>query len=139
MELSNSAQNKRFTAVEGTSVDKKFVARDFYVGKEQPAPSFEGGKSFLSKIFGTGKFARADAAANAKGKVAPAYARAEFKTNQSSLVRKSSLADQKMKVRDYPDNRPFLAQGTRQKILDQERAEHPLSIDEVRELLNKSR
>ena len=40
-------------------------------------------------------------------------------------------------MRDYADNRPFLGEGTRQEILSQE--DKPLTIDEVRELLNKSR
>ncbi len=135
--LSNSAQNKKFTAVEGTSIDKKFVAREFYSGKPKPARTFGDAKSFLSKIFGTGKYGHADATANAKTNAEPAYANAKFQTQKSSLARSSSFAGKSAKTREYADNRPFLGEGTRQKQLSQQ--EHPMTIDEVRELLNKSR
>ena len=139
MELSNSAQDKKFNAVEGTPVDRKFAAKNFYSGQERPTKSFAGTKSFFSKVFGPGKSAREESMASYKANADLAYASTEFKTNQSALVRKSSFADKKVKSRDYADNRPFLAEGTRQKILDQEHKERPMTIDEVRELLNKSR
>ncbi len=135
--LSNSAQNKKFTAVEGTSVDKKFVAKEFYSGDTRAAKTFWGGKSFLSKIFRTGKYARAEAATNTNANPEPAYAGRQFQTSKSSLARKSSFAGQSGKTRDYADNRPFLGEGTRQKQLSQQ--DHPMTIDEVRDLLNKSR
>jgi hypothetical protein len=137
MELSNPAQNKSFSAVEGTSINKKFNAKEFYSGPERPLKSFWGAKSFLSKTFGTGKYARAEAQANFKHNADVAYASTEFTTKQSSLIRESSFARKKVKVHDYADNRPFLAKGTRQKQLSQQ--DKPMSIDEVRELLNKSR
>ncbi len=136
MELANPAQNRKFTAVEGTSVDKKFEAKQFYSGKESTTKSFWGARSFLSKTFGTGKYAHAEAAANAKANAEIAYA-SQFATKQSALVKKSSVAEKKARVRDYADNRPFLAEGTRQKILSQQ--DHAMTIDEVRDLLNKSK
>ncbi len=137
MELNNSAQNKKFTAVEGVSVDKKFQAKEFSAATAQSSKSFWGAKSFLSKTFGTGKYARAEAAANAKAAAELASATTEFQTGKSSLVKRSSFAEKTTRVRDYSDNRPFLAQGPRQKILDQQNQAHPMSIDDVRELLNK--
>ncbi len=136
LELSNSAQNKKFVAVEGTSVDKKFVAHEFYAGKRTSDKSFWGARSFLSKSFGTGKYARAEAAANAKASAELAFASTQFATKKSSLVRKSSAVGKTSNVRDYDDNRPFLAEGTRQKQLD--RKNQPLTIDEVRDLLNRN-
>ncbi len=136
MSLANSAQNKKFTAVEGTSVERKFETKQFYSGKERPAKSFWGAKSFLSKTFGTGKHARAEAAAQAKANAEIAYA-SQFASKKSSIARESSFAEKKTRVRDYADSRPFLAQGTRQKILSQE--DHAMTIDEVRDLLNKSK
>ncbi|MBA3832481.1 MAG: hypothetical protein H0X34_11440 [Chthoniobacterales bacterium] len=135
--LSNSDQDKQFTAVEGTSSDKKFVVRQFYSGGARPAKSFSGGKSFLSKIFRAGKYARAEAAANTGPNAQLAHTGRQFQTSKSSLVRKSSFAGESAKTRDYADNRPFLGEGTRQKQLSQQ--DHPMTIDEVRELLNKSR
>ena len=137
MELNNAAQNKKFTAVEGVSVDKKFEAKEFSAATAQSSKSFWGAKSFLSKTFGTGKYARAEAASNAKAAAELAYATTEFQTEKNSLVKRSSFAEKTEPVRDYADNRQFRAQGTRQKILDQQNHTQPMSIDDVRELLNK--
>jgi hypothetical protein len=137
MTLANSAQDKKFVAVGGTSVDKKFEANSFSGGHEANTKSFGGSKSFLSRIFGTNKYARAEAAANAKSNAEIAYAHNQFTTHESSLVRQSSDSDKHSKAKDYPDQRPFLAKGTRQEILSQQ--DKPLTIDEVRELLNRNK
>jgi hypothetical protein len=52
-------------------------------------------------------------------------------------VRSSSDATKIAQVREYADQRPFRGKGTRQKILSQQ--DKPLTIDEVRELLNRSK
>jgi len=137
MSLANSAQDKKFVAVGGTPVDKKFEATSFSGGHEATTKSFGGSKSFLSKIFGTGKYARAEAAANAKSNAEMAYAKSEFRTHDSALVRQSPDSDKQSKVQEYADQRPFLAKGTRQEILSQQ--DKPLTIDEIRELLNRNK
>lgn len=138
MTLANSAQNKKFNGTGGTPVDKKFVAKSFYVGDERTTKSFTGGKKdFSAKGFETKKFTRAERAANAQSNAQLPYANAEFATRKSSLIRTASDEGKVAKTRDYADSRPFLAKGTRQKILSQE--DKPLTIDEIRELLNKSK
>ena len=137
MTLANSAQNKKFTGTGGTPVDKKFVAKSFYVGDERTTKSFTGEKDFSAKGFETKKFTRAERAANAQSNAQLPYANAEFATRKSSLIRTASDEGKVAKTRDYADSRPFLAKGTRQKILSQEGK--PLTIDEIRELLNKSK
>ncbi len=136
MSLANSAQGKKFNAVDGAPVDKKFVAKTFSTGDERTSKSFWDSRSFLAKAF-SAKSYRTEAAANAKTSAEVAYANTQFTTKESSLARTSSDAEKIATVRDYPDNRPFLAKGTRQKILSQE--DKPLTIDEVRDLLNKSK
>lgn len=136
MTLANSAQDKKFVAVEGTSVDKKFEAKSFSGAHEATTKAVET-KGFLSKIFRTNKYARAESAANAKTNAEMAYANAQFTTHESSLVRQSPDSDKHSQVKDYPDQRPFLAKGTRQEILSQQ--DRPLTIDEVRELLNRNK
>jgi len=137
MTLANSAQNKKFVAVEGTSVDKKFETNSFSGAHETTSKTFGGTRGFFSKIFGTHRYARSGAAANAKTNAEMAYANAQFTTHESSLIRQSSDSDKHSKVKDYPDQRPFLAKGTRQEILSQQ--DKPLTIDEVRELLNRNK
>ena len=135
MTLANSAQNKKFAAVEGTSVDRKFVTKSFQSGQETSPKNFGGLKDFLARTFGARKFARGDTVANAK--TDSAYADATFATRESSLIRTSNDAGKTAKVRKFSGSRPFLGQGTRQKILSQQ--DKPLSIDEVRELLNRNK
>ncbi|MEO6970107.1 MAG: hypothetical protein ABI217_04360, partial [Chthoniobacterales bacterium] len=122
-------------AAGGTSVDKKFDAKSFSAGDEKNQKTFSGTKSFLSRVFGTRTFTRAEAAANAKANADMAYANTQFTTKESSLIRSSSDSTKAAQVREYADQRPFLGKGTRQKILSQQ--DKPLTIDEVRELLNR--
>ncbi len=135
MSLANAAQDKKFTAVGGTSVDKKFVAKSFSTGDERTMKSFGGTRSFFSRVFGTRTFTRAEASAQSNARIS--YANAQFKTKESSLVRPASDSTKTARVREYAGKKPFLGKGTRQKILSQE--DKPLTIDEVRELLNKNK
>jgi hypothetical protein len=137
MTLVNSAQDKKFTGQGVALVDKKFVAKSFYAGDKRTPRSFYGGKDFPAKGFETKKFARAKWAANTKANAEMAYANVEFVTRKSSLILTASEEGKVAKTRDYAESRPFLAEGTRQRILSQE--DKPLTIDEIRELLNKSK
>jgi hypothetical protein len=139
MSLANSAQDKKFTAVGGTSVDKKFEAKSFATGDEKAQKTFADSKNFFARVFGTKTFSRADATANAKANADIAYAKIQFATNESSLVRTSSDSSRAAPVHEYADQHPFRGQGTRQKIFSQQQENKPLTIDEVRELLNKSK
>jgi hypothetical protein len=65
------------------------------------------------------------------------YARTQFATSRSSFVDTARDAAKKVKPGEYAEShRPFLAKGTRQGMLSQQ--DHPLTIDEVRELLNRN-
>ncbi|HEX4666717.1 MAG TPA: hypothetical protein VH207_08950 [Chthoniobacterales bacterium] len=136
MSLANSAQNKQFVAAEGTFVDRKFEAKTFYAVDQHLAKPFGGLKDFFARAFGTRKFLQSNAAAETKANAKKAFANTQFPTSESSLVRTSNEASKKAEVHEYAENKPFLAQGTRQKILSQQ--DHPLTIDEIRELLNKN-
>ena len=134
MSLVNPQQNKRFVAAEGTSVDRKFEAKSYSGTKELPTKSFLGLREFFFRVFGANKFSRGDTVANAIH-VEPVDAHAVALTKKSSLIKTAPEASKSFKTRPYADNRPFLGKGTRQKILSQQ--DHPLSIEEVRKLLNK--
>ncbi len=135
MTLVNSAQGKRFVAAEGSSADRRFEAQTFYAGDQHLAKPFGGLKNFSARSFRIEKFSHTKAAAEA-GPTA-AFANPEFPTKESSLVRTSNDASKQVEVHDYPESKPFLAQGTRQKILSAQ--DCPLTIDEIRELLNKNK
>ncbi len=136
MSLTDRAQNRKFTAVEGVSVDKKFETKSFEGGNEATTKSFLGLRSFLSKNFGTGKFARAEATNEAVASADRAFASTKFSTHESALIRKASTTDKSVDTRAYAGTRPFLAKGTRQQQLTTQ--PHPMTIEEVRDLLNKN-
>jgi len=133
--LASSAQNKKFSGTDATPASKEFVAHSFYSGKEQAAKPFAGLKNFFARAFGTRKFSRAGTAANARASAGAAYANV-YETKPSSLIRASVEAKKSARTRQYADQRPFRGKGTRQEILSQQ--DRPLTIDEVRELLNKN-
>ena len=83
------------------------------------------------------KFARAEQTPNTQAKTEMASANAEFVTRKAPSFRPLRT---KARWRQPATTRMagrFSAKGTRQKILSQE--DKPLTIDEVRELLNKSK
>ncbi|HEY3662129.1 MAG TPA: hypothetical protein VGL24_03155 [Chthoniobacterales bacterium] len=136
MTLANSAQNKQFTGTGTTPVDKKFEAKSFYSGDERTTKSFTGEKAFSAKGYETGKSSRIEKGANTGGE--PEYAKIKFATQTSALLRTAADDGKVAQTHEYSESsRPFLGKGTRQKILSQQ--DKPLTIDEVRELLNKSK
>jgi len=137
MTLVNSAQDKKFAGTEITPVDKKFVAKSFIAVDERTVKSFSREKDFPAKRFETERVARAEPAPNIQTKAKMASANAEFATGKSFLVQTASDEGKVAATSDYTNGRPFIGKGTRQKILSQE--DKPLTIDEVRELLNKSK
>lgn len=137
MTLVNSAQDKKFADADVTPVEKKFVAKSFSTVDERTVKSFSGEKDFSAKRFATEKFTRAEQTPNTPVKAKMAPANAELFIRKSSLVQTASDQGKVAATREYTDGRPFIGKGTRQKILSQE--DKPLTIDEVRELLNKSK
>lgn len=136
MTLANPAQNKQFQGTDATPVEKKFEAKSFYSGKEKTTKRFSGEKDFSANGFQTERFTQAEKAANDDGE--PPDAKRKFSTQTSSLARTASENGKVARTRPSADrDRPFLGRGTRQEILSQQ--DKPLTIDEIRELLNKSR
>src|SRR5438046_3561101 len=66
------------------------------------------------------------------GKSRPAYA-----TRTARCTRDAPQSDKKIASHSYAENRPFLDQGKSQKSLNRQNA--PLTIEQVRELLNKNK
>jgi hypothetical protein len=137
MRLVNSAQDKKFAGADVTPVDKRFVAKSFPTVDERRVKSFSSEKDFSAKKFETEKFVPAEQTPNTRAKAKMAPANAQFVTRKSSLVQTASDEGKVAAIRNYTDDRPFIGRGTRQKNLSQE--DRPLTIDEVRELLNKSK
>ena len=137
MRLENNAQNKKFIA-DKTSVNKRANVQTFYLQQKSPGKQFSGTRDFSAKRFESRNFNQADNAVgkNLAAKKAPtesysdatkaAGSKAAFDANKAQPSRNYSSGD-----------RPYLEKGKSQKSLN--RKNKPMTIDEVRELLNKNK
>lgn len=133
MTLANSAQNKQFVAV-GQTTAQSVSGRGFGGVRETPAKEYSGKRAFFAWLFGTTReFPRSRTALLARRSEVP---QKTFSTRASPL-RESSDAAKSVAASGYPGDRPFIAHGKSQKNLDAQR--HQMSIDDVRELLNRNK
>jgi len=136
MTLENSAQNKQFTA-DKTSVKKKARVSTFYLEKKPQQKDYAGTRAFRSGEFNAENYKQNDqpVADELAGK----------KARQSTYVDSAKGAktkqaydqDKTRKSREYPGSREYREQGKSQKSLN--RKNRPMTIDEVRDLLNKNK
>ena len=135
MSLQNSAQEKQFIP-RGSTTPKQARTKEFYVRERKPE------KSFFTRLFGTKSFStknsryeKMQASTATRTRIAKAdvpYATAAYRG-----VDAARESDQAAEVSEFSGTRPFLIQGKSQKALSQQ--DRPLTIDEVRELLNKNK
>jgi hypothetical protein len=135
MNLQNSAQNKKFVA-DGVSVDKHASVATFYVQKKTRERSYPGTRefstsSFLSRWF----YGRNRADANSRKQSTDAGK--TYPTSAIADVRSAHGSHKSADTHDFAGQRPFLEKGKSQKFLN--RKNKPLTIEQVRELLNKNK
>ena len=135
MTLGNAAQNKKFSA-DRTSINKQATVGTFYVQKKSDSKNFTGTRDFSARQFDSqpfrGQRSASGISSQALGNSRPAYA-----TQTARGLRNAPQSDKKVVSRSYAENRPFLDKGKSQKALT--RKNKPLTIEEVRELLNKNK
>jgi hypothetical protein len=136
MTLQNSEQNKKFIA-DGTSIDKKARAGTFYVEKKSNSKTFSGTRELSTQQFNSRPFHGSRNKFENSSKQAMGNSQSAYPTQSARGPREASQSDKKVVSRAYAGNRPFLDQGKSQKSLNQQNA--PLTIDQVRELLNKNK
>jgi hypothetical protein len=136
MSLENEAQNKKFTA-DKTSVNKRANVRTFYVQQKSPGKTFAGTRDFSSNQFQSRNYNQQDDATvrDLAGKKSSAGSYSE--ATKAAGTKGVSEANKSQSSRPYAGNRPYLEQGKSQKSLN--RKNKPMTIDEVRELLNKNK
>jgi hypothetical protein len=133
--LQNHAQNKKFLA-DGAAIDKRATVSAFYIQQKPKPATFAGIRElstgrFNSRSFGDGNRANVFAQKQAKN---------SSESYSTASVTKLHNAPQIQKVqnsRTFAEQRPFLDRGKSQKSLD--RQNPPLTIEQVRELLNKNK
>jgi hypothetical protein len=128
--LANSDQNKKFTG--GLEAPTRSAAtKSFYVSEKKLSKSFAADRSAPTTSFRTHDYATKAAS------VPTLQPMRVFPTKNARGISTSADSTKKYATRDFAGNRPFLGQGKSQKSLHAH--DRPLTIDEVRELLNKNK
>jgi hypothetical protein len=135
--LSNSAQDKKFVAAGAASFDKRVPSRSFYSPEKKLAKPFPGERAFTPQQFAARHFRMGDSAANIATRTELTKNDKVVRTAPAPGIRVAPNSTLSSPVREFADNRPFLGRGKSQKALQAQN--RPLTIEQVRELLNKSK
>lgn len=128
--LANSDQNKKFTGgLEAPT--RSATTKSFYVSEKNLSKSFVADRSAPTTSFRTRDYATKAAT------VPTLQSMRVFPIKNARDISTSAYSTKKYATRDFGGNRPFLGQGKSQKSLHAQ--DRPLTIDEVRELLNKNK
>ena len=135
-QLQNDAQNKKFVA-DRRPINKQAAVGTFYVQKKTNSKKFAGARDFSSWEFNARSFSGRKQQANfsSRNKIMNLHTR--YAARRTMDLRVAHDADRTMDSRAFANQRPFLDKGKSQKTLSQQN--RPLTIEEVRELLNKNK
>ncbi len=140
MTLQNRGQNKKFIA-DGASVNKRATIGTFYVQKKSNSKSFSGTRDFSTQQFNPPKadqsFHGRRSAFEITSQQAIGNSHSTYAARSAPGVRDAPQSNKRVAGHSYVENRPFLDQGKSQKSLNRQNA--PLTIEQVRELLNKNK
>src|SRR6266480_2037794 len=128
--LANPDQNKKFTG--GLEAPTRSAAtKSFYISEKKLSKSFVADRSAPTTSFRTRNYPTQAAT------VPTLQPMRDFPTKKASAASQAAHPTKRYATRDFAGNRPFLGQGKSQKSLHAQ--DRPLTIDEVRELLNKNK
>jgi hypothetical protein len=137
MALQNDAQNKRFTSDRSASMNKQASAGSFYIHQQTSSKNFSGTRDFATSPFNSQAYHGGRSAYETSSQQTIANSQFAHANHTASSVRDAPQSGKKIASRAYAGSRPFLDEGKSQKSLNQKNA--PLTIDQVRELLNKNK
>ena len=135
--LANSAQDKKFVTTSGASFDKRAPSRSFHSPEKALTKTFAGERAFTSQQFAARHFRMGDSPANLATRTELTKNDKLNRTPSAPDIRVAPESTASTPVREFADNRPFLGRGKSQKALQAQN--RPLTIEQVRELLNKSK
>ena len=136
-ELKNTAQDKKFVADRGGSIDKRANVGTFFVQKKRTSKDFSNTRDFPAVQFDTRSSRSGNKAANVSSRTEITNSKRSVPTQDSRGVRDAHESDKIVDGRAYSGKRQFVERGKSQKSLD--RQNPPMTIDQVRELLNKNK
>jgi hypothetical protein len=137
MELQNTAQNKKFVADHGGSTDKRANVGTFYVQKKRTSKGFSNTSDFPAGQFDARSSRSGNKAANVSSRTEITNSKRTVPTQDSHGVQDAHDSGKVADSRAYSGKRQFVERGKSQKSLD--RQNPPMTIDQVRELLNKNK
>jgi hypothetical protein len=136
MSLQNNAQNKQF-ATRGSTTTKQARTKSFYVRERKREKEFSGVRNFFAKMFRTRRSRYSDVQANLKTRSQVKTPQIPASTSAYATAPPALASNKRYDTSEFSGSRPFLARGKSQKALSAQ--DRPLTIDEVRELLNKNK
>jgi hypothetical protein len=137
MALQNDAQNKKFTGDGSVSINKRASVGAFYVHQKARSKDYSGTRDFSTTQFYSQAYRGGRSAYEVSSQQTLANSKATYANQTARSVRDAPQSGKKVASRAYAGNRPFLDKGTNQKSLN--RQNEPLTIEQVRELLNKNK
>ncbi len=135
MTLANSAQDKAFHA-DGASIDKKASVSVFRSARGTSTRAFGDQREFASGEFAARHFRDGGAAANLSTRNQIDRLKVIFATTNAA-VRDDVESSKVATTSEFAGQRPFLGRGKSQKALRAH--DTPMTIEQVRELLNKNK
>jgi hypothetical protein len=134
--LQNAAQNKQFVP-ESTAPNKKVATRTAHIPENALSKKYRADREFSAREFAARHFRDGDAAAsvNRHPRLAK-HANIDSVTTALAL-RNSPDNGRTVATSEFAGKRPFLGRGKSQKELSKH--DTPLTIEQVRELLNKNK
>jgi hypothetical protein len=136
--LSNPAQNRKFSDKQAAAFDKPALTASFSPARKSVVKSFPEERAFTTQQFTGRHFRASDSAAYISSRSpSPKYDALIVTPAATAGTLVAPQSSQMAPVREYAGNRPFLEQGKSQKSLHAQ--DEPLTIEQVRELLNKSK
>jgi len=137
MTLQNDAQNKKFTGDGSVSINKRAKVGTFFIHQKSSSKKFSGTRDFATTQFYSQTYRGGRNAYEVSSQQTLANSKATYANQTARGVRDAPQSGKKVASRAYAGNRPFLDEGKSQKSLN--RRNEPLTIEQVRELLNKNK
>ena len=137
MTLQNDAQNKRFNGDGSASINKRASVGTFYVHPKPRSKDFSGTRNFSTRQFYSQTYRGGRTAQEVSSHEVLANSKSIYVSQNARGVRDAPQSGKKIASGAYAGTRPFLDEGKSQKSLN--RHNEPLTIEQVRELLNKNK
>ena len=135
--LKNPAEGRQFVAPGTVSIDKNVSTPTFSSREKPAAKSFPVKRDLTPVEFSTKPSPASHSVADLSSRSRPVGTDTDIVAPPAPGVRLAPESAAVSPVREYAGSRPFLVQGKSQKALQTKNK--PLTIEQVRELLNKSK